>query len=269
MIVKCATISLLILTALSVTSVASSTPPDMDKRIAIMIASYPDTLWKAENNKIFFRNGNAAVIINDGREKSHEQKLEHGDVTDSLEQIYPAGPCSTHSGPNFEPGRIRSDALFKGMYGQTPSQVEANLVSVRWFGQILRVNRINGANKALERVHAELQNYPQWRHFLTPSAGVFNWRKVAGQTNLSVHSFGVAVDINPKFADYWRWRRRRSRSQAVSSPNRYPLELIYIFEKHGFIWGGRWDHYDTMHFEYRPELLAIGKRARVGACGIP
>ena len=26
-------------------------------------------------------------------------------------------------------------------------------------------------------------------------------------------------------------------------------------EKHGFIWGGRWYHYDTMHFEYRPELL--------------
>ena len=28
-----------------------------------------------------------------------------------------------------------------------------------------------------------------------------------------------------------------------------------IFEKHGFIWGGRWYHYDTMHFEYRPELV--------------
>ena len=26
-------------------------------------------------------------------------------------------------------------------------------------------------------------------------------------------------------------------------------------EAEGFIWGGRWYHYDTMHFEYRPELL--------------
>jgi hypothetical protein len=32
-----------------------------------------------------------------------------------------------------------------------------------------------------------------------------------------------------------------------------------VFEQHGFIWGGRWAHYDTMHFEYRPELL--GKQA--------
>ena len=35
----------------------------------------------------------------------------------------------------------------------------------------------------------------------------------------------------------------------------FPLEIVEIFERHGFIWGGRWKHYDTMHFEFRPELL--------------
>ena len=34
-----------------------------------------------------------------------------------------------------------------------------------------------------------------------------------------------------------------------------PREIVDIFERHGFIWGGKWYHYDTMHFEYRPELL--------------
>jgi len=34
-----------------------------------------------------------------------------------------------------------------------------------------------------------------------------------------------------------------------------PWEIIRIFEKHGFIWGGKWYHYDTMHFEYMPEIL--------------
>ena len=33
------------------------------------------------------------------------------------------------------------------------------------------------------------------------------------------------------------------------------MEVVEIFEKYGFIWGGKWYHYDTMHFEYRPELL--------------
>jgi hypothetical protein len=28
-----------------------------------------------------------------------------------------------------------------------------------------------------------------------------------------------------------------------------------VLEKHGFIWGGKWYHFDTMHLEHRPELL--------------
>ena len=37
--------------------------------------------------------------------------------------------------------------------------------------------------------------------------------------------------------------------------NVVPQEIVDAFEAEGFIWGGRWLHYDTMHFEYRPELL--------------
>ena len=38
------------------------------------------------------------------------------------------------------------------------------------------------------------------------------------------------------------------------------LLIVEIFERHGFIWGGKWYHYDTMHFEYRPELLPPGSK---------
>jgi D-alanyl-D-alanine carboxypeptidase len=41
--------------------------------------------------------------------------------------------------------------------------------------------------------------------------------------------------------------------------NEIPLEIVHIFEKHGFIWGGKWYHYDTMHFEYRPEIIATAR----------
>jgi len=30
---------------------------------------------------------------------------------------------------------------------------------------------------------------------------------------------------------------------------------VEVFKRHGFTWGGKWHHYDTMHFEYRPELF--------------
>ena len=36
-----------------------------------------------------------------------------------------------------------------------------------------------------------------------------------------------------------------------------PETFIEAFERRGFVWGGKWFFYDTMHFEYRPEILAL------------
>src|SRR5262245_1812136 len=48
--------------------------------------------------------------------------------------------------------------------------------------------------------------------------------------------------------------RQKPRAAPLAKPN--PGSNRTNFEKYGFIWGGHWYHYDTMHFEYRPELLA-------------
>jgi hypothetical protein len=34
---------------------------------------------------------------------------------------------------------------------------------------------------------------------------MFYWRMITKQDNLSVHSFGAAIDPDTKFADYWTW----------------------------------------------------------------
>ena len=66
-----------------------------------------------------------------------------------------------------------------------------------------------------------------------------------------MHAYGVAIDLNTAFGDYWRW------SESGTYQNQVPWEIVEVFERHGFIWGGKWKHFDTMHFEYRPELLPI------------
>jgi hypothetical protein len=38
-----------------------------------------------------------------------------------------------------------------------------------------------------------------------------------------------------------------------------PEKVIRAFEYEGFIWGGKWIFFDTMHFEYRPELHEINR----------
>jgi D-alanyl-D-alanine carboxypeptidase len=45
----------------------------------------------------------------------------------------------------------------------------------------------------------------------------------------------------------------RERKLPLVYKNKIPLEIAAAFEKHGFIWGGKWYHFDGMHFEYRPE----------------
>ena len=53
-----------------------------------------------------------------------------------------------------------------------------------------------------------------------------------------------------------------SSAQVEVLRNNYPQEIVELFEKHGFIWGGKWSHFDLMHFEYRPELLRKWRMVR-------
>ena len=90
--------------------------------------------------------------------------------------------------------------------------------------------------------------------YLIPLASKgYNCRAIAGTARPSAHGHGIAIDINVAWSNYWRYRR--TEAGEYSYENRIPWEIVEVFEKHGFIWGGKWYHYDTMHFEYRPELL--------------
>ena len=234
------------------------------QKLDLLVSAYPGSLVEHEDGAIRFRDGRL-LPVDDGKAKDHAEKLAAGDIEDSLSQLYPAGPCETKPAVNVDPGRIRIDALMMRLYGQSAVEVEASLVPVDWFGKTLRVTKRQGAAAALEKVRDELKAMPEMKAFLAPSAGTFNWRKVSGASNMSVHSFGAAVDINTKYADYWVWSGGKPGRVARYS-NKYPIDIVDAFERHGFIWGGRWYHYDTMHFEYRPELITIGKAAGISAC---
>jgi hypothetical protein len=128
------------------------------------------------------------------------------------------------------------------------------LVPVDWFGQRLQFNREAGAADALRAVAAALAGQPDLLPYLQPSAGTFNWRLVAGTQRLSNHSFGIAIDLHVKHAHYWRWSKEFKAGKPLVYQNAIPQRIVQAFEAAGFIWGGKWYHYDTMHFEYRPEL---------------
>jgi hypothetical protein len=94
--------------------------------------------------------------------------------------------------------------------------------------------------------------------YLVPSAGTYLCRPIAATDRISVHAYGAAIDINVQFSDYWLWAKAKDGNFAWR--NRIPGQIAEIFERHGFIWGAKWHHFDTMHFEYRPEIIALAKK---------
>jgi hypothetical protein len=229
-----------------------------------LIAAYPDQLSHRDENFLVWHDG-TRLPIDDGLPKTHAGRLAAADIEDMLGQIYPVGPCSfLPPVTDFELGRVRSEAFFAAMYGASPDEVAAHLITIDWFGAPLRATSVNGVATALEAVRDDLARLPPDLHpIFATSAGTYNWRTIAGTDRLSVHSFGAAIDLNVDFADYWRWNSRTGLENDVPPyRNQVPVEVVEAFERHGFVWGGKWYRFDTMHFEYRPELIRLARTAR-------
>ena len=68
--------------------------------------------------------------------------------------------------------------------------------------------------------------------------GCFNIRKKRGATSASLHSWGLAVDINAAWNGFGK------------TPTMSP-ELVKCFIDAGFDWGGTWKTKDGMHFQLK------------------
>lgn len=68
--------------------------------------------------------------------------------------------------------------------------------------------------------------------------GCFNIRKKRGAVSSSLHSWGVAIDINAAWNGFGK------------TPTMSP-ELVKCFTDAGFDWGGVWSKPDGMHFQLK------------------
>ena len=226
--------------------------PAFPAGVQALMDAYPDWVTGYENGEVILSDG-THIVYDDGKEKTFDQILDNGDIEDMFYVAYEI--------PENEPayladaGRSRNEQLFKKMYGSSPNAVNKNLVQVSWFGQSLPFTSVNGAADQLRKVAEELAKHPEYSKYLK-SAGTYYWRTVRGANRQSAHSYGIAIDIGVDYSDYWLWKNPGAKEeQKIKYVNRFPKEIAEIFKKYGFIWGGGWYHFDTMHFEYRPEIL--------------
>lgn len=100
---------------------------------------------------------------------------------------------------------------------------------------------------------------------LANNSSAFNFRFIGGTRQLSNHSMGCAVDINPLYNPYVKVRRDGSLrvSPKAARPyadrkGKFPYKITAddlccrLFKQYGFTWGGDWRSLkDYQHFERR------------------
>ena len=66
--------------------------------------------------------------------------------------------------------------------------------------------------------------------------GCYAWRPMRGSRKLSTHCFGAAIDLDPE-------------ENRLGEEPTMRREVVEIFERRGWRWGGRFARLDGMHFQ--------------------
>lgn len=231
----------------------------MKRDLLCIMLAYPGYAVGVEKNGddvyIVMKSGKR-ILYDDGRDKDHEAKTSNADVQDMMEQIYPLHNIGGLMDADFDLGRARVYGILNEVYGSSKGKVLSNLTNVNTYLGSLQFNGSNGASLSLKAALDELSpiasKSARVRRATYPSSGTFNYRQISGTGRLSPHSYGIAIDLARDSRDYWQWASRSDGEKRLKS---YPTEVVRAFESHDFIWGGKWGHFDMLHFEYRPEII--------------
>ncbi|MFP4566629.1 MAG: M15 family metallopeptidase [Spirochaetaceae bacterium] len=253
--------------------------------VGAIAAAYPERIEETS-----FREGEWALRI-DGRWYYWEGgRLLTGDLRPRSQEFTPLRFYRYYTGPlqirEIEPETaerlrrilserasnppVRHPGFQDALYGiSSRAEAESTMVELTLLGHRTRVHPV--AVDALRRVETDVRQAasrdPEVAEFVRGLAAVegFHWRNIAGTRARSYHSYGVAVDLIPRYYGgdfgYWRWAAEAGIEDwwALGENDRFmiPQPIIDSFEENGFVWGGKWLFFDPIHFEYRPEVFLL------------
>ncbi len=165
----------------------------------------------------------------------------------------------------------RHQEFYESLYGFDNAR-DADRVMQRtsFLGRTTRVHPM--VVEPLEEVESDIrdamQDSAEVVRFVDNLATVsgYYWRDIFGSISRSYHAYGIAVDLLPRRYDgfgFWRWAQQSGIEEwwSLSREQRHsvPEAVIDAFERHGFVWGGKWIGFDPVHFEYRPEVIRYAR----------
>lgn len=91
-----------------------------------------------------------------------------------------------------------------------------------------RIGSIYGSDEALRAARMHLYG------------GAYQFRLMRGAHQLSIHSWGAAIDLDPE---------RNAFGRHYDPATMMPRAVIDAFASEGWVWGGMWSTPDAMHFQ--------------------
>lgn len=144
---------------------------------------------------------------------------------------YSCTPIQTVSG-------LSTDDFMK-VYGSSQEEVEKQLEKVDVMGKSLSVHK--KIVPALKCVVEDMKKCSEAANYDLKRIESFNWRSIRRGESMSLHSFGIAIDINPG-----------TNPMGSTLVTDLPNCLVEAFKRYGFRWGGDFSgRKDAMHFEFR------------------
>ena len=133
--------------------------------------------------------------------------------------VTPAQALAKYGAPEKEAGMILWDIPPALEIGVIPKKLYCNkdivLPLTRVFMELIKTGKV-----------AELKTFD----------GCFNIRKQRGATSPSLHSWGIAIDVNAAW-------------NGLGVKPVLSAGFVECFTKNGFDWGGNWKRLDGMHFQ--------------------
>jgi hypothetical protein len=258
--------------ALGVTAVAV-TPPDRqaDPRVLAFSQAYGpfiDSIAARNGDVVFYLRGRP-IHFQDGRMLADPRASDTHEC-DSVFYPYSLEPL-TEPVPAPEEMPVHCTDVPKTLWGVTESEIREHGRSIMFLDHRMFVNEfivtpLRAVERDIRATAATDAAVAEWVREIDITYS-FVSRDIAGSPTRSHHAFGMAIDFVPTSYDglqvYWRWSRVFNREgwDGIPLAERWspPQAVLRIFEQHGFVWGGKWAHFDVIHFEYRPEIILYNR----------
>lgn len=213
---------------------------------------------------IFYLKNSDKFYFSDGK-MLPEEKLKDSDKYDSYFYNY-FGTSNYHIYSKYLFSKTNEYDFYHSIYGKNKEELFNNLIKVKIFKKNLYFNNKNYAVYRLKKVAEEIENIndKEIKDYINKKIKIlqsFHYRNIAYQNKLSLHSFGIVIDIIPRYKNkfiYWYWSIpfvKEWWNIKESDKVEMPSAIIKVFENNFFCWGGKWERFDIMHFEYKPEIF--------------